>query len=390
MATYTPNLNLKKPAGTDHVLVSDFNANADLLDAAIGAQAADRTKQLDKIFGLEYLTFYHNKIRTNAAAKIIFSGDSTTAGGLMDATMDTDYYINKLAEKLLRNNGYHNYTIVNAGHSGATATDWVDTEGVDYLTVDLAQSPDLYVVRFGINDAGLANPLSTFEASMRDGLTRIRAAKTADELSVVLMMPNSAINPLIALDTDWYSGVYTLLFDLATEFQCAFVDTYHYLLDVENVKWTDEFVFSEETLRVHPNETANSLIMSLLAPCLIPESLRFPTKIDLLWENSDVTASYAAGTLSIPDMAQYEAILILVNNYVTLQTCGAPLLLKQGQSGAAQATTQYIAWRIFQFYDATTVSIGGGYVNTTYATPAPADAYAIPVRIYGIRNIGIL
>lgn len=36
MATYTPNLNLIKPAGTDYVRVSDFNENANVLDASIG------------------------------------------------------------------------------------------------------------------------------------------------------------------------------------------------------------------------------------------------------------------------------------------------------------------------------------------------------------------
>lgn len=36
MATYTPNLSLKKPAGTDYVLVGDLNGNMDALDAAIG------------------------------------------------------------------------------------------------------------------------------------------------------------------------------------------------------------------------------------------------------------------------------------------------------------------------------------------------------------------
>lgn len=36
MATYTPNLNLKKPAGSDYVLVGDFNGNSDTLDSVIG------------------------------------------------------------------------------------------------------------------------------------------------------------------------------------------------------------------------------------------------------------------------------------------------------------------------------------------------------------------
>ena len=36
MASQTPNLGLKKPAGTDYVLVSDFNDNADVLDQKVG------------------------------------------------------------------------------------------------------------------------------------------------------------------------------------------------------------------------------------------------------------------------------------------------------------------------------------------------------------------
>lgn len=36
MATYTPNLNLKKPVGTDYVRIGDFNENADALDSSIG------------------------------------------------------------------------------------------------------------------------------------------------------------------------------------------------------------------------------------------------------------------------------------------------------------------------------------------------------------------
>ena len=36
MATYTTNLNLKKPAGTDYVLVGDFNENSNTIDASVG------------------------------------------------------------------------------------------------------------------------------------------------------------------------------------------------------------------------------------------------------------------------------------------------------------------------------------------------------------------
>jgi hypothetical protein len=43
MATYTPNLDLKKPAGTDYVRVEDFNENSDKVDAKIGNPAQLQT-----------------------------------------------------------------------------------------------------------------------------------------------------------------------------------------------------------------------------------------------------------------------------------------------------------------------------------------------------------
>lgn len=37
MATYTPNINLKKPAQSDKIRIADLNGNADNIDAALGA-----------------------------------------------------------------------------------------------------------------------------------------------------------------------------------------------------------------------------------------------------------------------------------------------------------------------------------------------------------------
>lgn len=45
MATLTPNLNLKKPAGTDYVRIGDFNDNANVLDAAVGSLGQLQTAQ---------------------------------------------------------------------------------------------------------------------------------------------------------------------------------------------------------------------------------------------------------------------------------------------------------------------------------------------------------
>ena len=37
MATYTTNLNLKKPAGSETASITDINDNMDLIDTAVGA-----------------------------------------------------------------------------------------------------------------------------------------------------------------------------------------------------------------------------------------------------------------------------------------------------------------------------------------------------------------
>ena len=38
MATYTPFLNLKKPAGTEDINVNDINGNMDAIDTALSTQ----------------------------------------------------------------------------------------------------------------------------------------------------------------------------------------------------------------------------------------------------------------------------------------------------------------------------------------------------------------
>lgn len=44
MATYTSNLDLKKPAQSDKIRIADFNGNADNIDAAVGADFGQGTK----------------------------------------------------------------------------------------------------------------------------------------------------------------------------------------------------------------------------------------------------------------------------------------------------------------------------------------------------------
>ena len=47
MASYTPNLNLKKPAGTEDINVADINGNMDLIDAKFGALTGNVKENID-------------------------------------------------------------------------------------------------------------------------------------------------------------------------------------------------------------------------------------------------------------------------------------------------------------------------------------------------------
>lgn len=40
MASYTPNLNLKKPAGSESVVIGDINGNMDTIDSAYGSMSS--------------------------------------------------------------------------------------------------------------------------------------------------------------------------------------------------------------------------------------------------------------------------------------------------------------------------------------------------------------
>ena len=47
MASYTPNLNLKKPAGTEDINVTDINGDMDLIDAKFGALTGTVKENVD-------------------------------------------------------------------------------------------------------------------------------------------------------------------------------------------------------------------------------------------------------------------------------------------------------------------------------------------------------
>jgi hypothetical protein len=50
MASYTTNLNLKKPAGSENVAIGDINNNMDIIDSAVGTLNSNFSNQSIKYF----------------------------------------------------------------------------------------------------------------------------------------------------------------------------------------------------------------------------------------------------------------------------------------------------------------------------------------------------
>lgn len=229
---------------------------------------------------------YDQSVSPTRALKVVFSGDSTTAGD----GVSVDYQINKLVRLCLQKKGLQTpYGIqsVNSGHSGAYTGQW----DVTYATQDAAMAPDLYVVRWGINDpgylkdgssppidAGQSYPnrrdVNDFATSLRGGLAKFRALRTFQQTSILLMMPNSTYDIPNARDALWYEQLRDVYVQAARDFNCAFIDTYAIMQDS---KYLADILMDNPMPTpgrgIHPNNTMNSFIAGVIADVIAPVGL---------------------------------------------------------------------------------------------------------------------
>ncbi len=176
--------------------------------------------------GREYLGHLHSLLINGSAAKLIFSGDSTTEGGTGNGIFNTANNINAVVGTMMQA-AYPGITTVNSGHSSQSTALWLST----YLALDLAQNPDLYVLRWGINDGSL-NP-DDFLANLEAGLLIIRQSFSSAQMSVLLMSPNATNDNPLGRNQAWYERVVPALPELARKYQCAYGDTYSLYRDAE-------------------------------------------------------------------------------------------------------------------------------------------------------------
>lgn len=213
----------------------------------------------EMVWGEETLFGLFNKLRNRQNIKIVFTGDSTTAGwGLNDEAID------RIVFRAAANAGIRGVTTVNRGFPAKDTNDWDTT----YVAGDIAENPDVFVIRWGLNDPYYGRTMLQFSQSLRSGLTKIRTAyPLSSGVSILLMSPNTANTPN-HIDPKWLEYAQKVVRQAAYDFNCAFIDTYGLYQNAYDggEKWLDEYC-------LHPTEPFNWLIGNKIAEVLFPKAL---------------------------------------------------------------------------------------------------------------------
>ena len=252
---------------TDTALAASNGASLVGFSNGLTAQDMLNLQNDEVIQGREYATPFHAKLFAGANINITMSGDSTTNGDF--AT--TPFRIWEILPNLLRERGVgFGLTCNNAGHSGAGTGQWVST----FIAADMATPPDVYVVRWGLNDPNIglsdaANAAYTI-AAIRSGLATIRASHAWTAMTIILMPPNDVYDDAAGRTQLWQQLVRAGLRQAARDYQCVYADTHQYLQDASVGYWINNDYGGSSGRFVHPLNMGNVLIAGLIAEALMP------------------------------------------------------------------------------------------------------------------------
>lgn len=211
------------------------------------------------IFGREYLHASRVKLLdTTRKLKVVWAGDSTTENWGQGPYMMSNVFARIGADK------GHSVDSINMGVGGAYNDTWLST----YLDQQLAQNPDLFIIRWGINDVSTNHTIQQYATTLRAGLAKIRSQRPVKDLSIILMTPNTAASDN-ARDERWIEKCKPVIRKAARDFDCCFIDTYSIWADARsgtNV-WLDSYT-------LHPLEHMNVSIASVIADVVFQDGLR--------------------------------------------------------------------------------------------------------------------
>ncbi|MFS2189803.1 SGNH/GDSL hydrolase family protein [Mucilaginibacter sp. Mucisp84] len=272
-----------KVQGNLRILRNSPNGNA--IKQQLNSYADDH----QHIFGTEYLSSFHKKLYANQTAssptalKIIFSGDSTTAGG--DEGSDTA--IDQVCIRLAARDYIPNLTFVNHGYGGQSTVSWLST----YLADDLAQNPHVYVLRWGINDTNGSTPQQLLDR-MDTGLSTIRGNSnfTKDKLAIILCSMNTTTDDNQNHQGEIFNEEYNKgLRVLARKYCCCYMDIYALWQDARNGQdYFNPYDVGRPNELIHPGKSLKVLIACKTYEVLFP----------LYYRRNDIVDKSQSGRLS--------------------------------------------------------------------------------------------
>jgi hypothetical protein len=257
--------------------------------------------------GREYLAYFWNRLAAGTASKIVVTGDSRVLG----QNQTTPYIITNLLARSAQRRGYAGVTTVNRGQSAKATFDWIAQTGADYLTNDLAQSPDLLAIAFGYNDAFYGRTVAQCLADMEAGLARIRTLRNQSQLSLVLCVPYSSNDRANGRDQKYIEQLRYGYINLARKYFCTLIDQYSYLADSEvTVGGASTLgLLHDDPLgtgaHVHHNDFGGVHNGTLIADAIFPDIRQLPINYTRTWISATLQNGWADYDNSIFHGASY-------------------------------------------------------------------------------------
>lgn len=187
------------------------------------------------VIGQEYLWAFHTAVTANPPGTridVATSGDSTTRGAFGPGNLPVQYQLDQMLAGQLNRYGLSGPVIHNRGTSGQTTREWIGApaSGRIVLADDIATYPNLslYILRWGLNDGSFGpgyHDIKQYRADIWTALTRIRAWRGVDKLSIILMTPNTTTETGYR-DEAWHEQMARILKKAARKFKCCFIDAY--------------------------------------------------------------------------------------------------------------------------------------------------------------------
>lgn len=234
-------------------------------------------------FGKNYLYRVYKRLDLGGLPIKCFTfGDSTIEGAVRSGPygdgpsvttsgwIASEYMLQNYLPQLARRKGLRvPLSVTNMGVGGSQ---WSDLNAIPSLSPDT----DLFIIKYGINDGGnpVSTRLDTLKNTMRAKLAAIRSSTygSADNLSIVLIGPNSLNNVSSNRDYQWIEQLRGIYMQAAKDFDCMYFDPYAYMQDTMNAAgyWMDNPFGNGQC--VHPMDLGHAWIWGALFDFMFPQS----------------------------------------------------------------------------------------------------------------------